>query len=309
MKRIEDISIFGEYQKKENRVTASFLQICKAGGEDLIRFLSNTLGMPLPSSEIDIFSQPTGEESDSVPDGLLKSDFSFRIYVESKIAEKSINVPQLNEHLKELKTKFDFLLYLTPDEEKPHELGENVYWANWINIINTFNDYLQNTQSDNSQLLEFLIEHFNTLLDNLHLIGYSWDLDNENVIVLAGSFAEGVAMNYKYYICQNKRTFRPASYLAFYNSNQIRYYFKILESPSDNVVLTNHPEIKTFIHTLDPEYAGDPQKVFKLSEPVDIGPIINDKIDKNGNPCPFTYGQPRYTKLSILQTAIRTSQL
>jgi len=39
--KIEDISIFGEYKQAENRVTAAFLQICKVGGEDFIRFLTN----------------------------------------------------------------------------------------------------------------------------------------------------------------------------------------------------------------------------------------------------------------------------
>jgi len=43
--KIEDISIFGEYKQAENRVTAAFLQICKIGGEDFIRFLTNQLNI------------------------------------------------------------------------------------------------------------------------------------------------------------------------------------------------------------------------------------------------------------------------
>ena len=81
--KIEDISIFGEYKQAENRVTAAFLQICKVGGEDFIRFLTNTLNIQLPSSEIEIQSQVKG--TGTVPDGLLESNFSFKLYVESKI--------------------------------------------------------------------------------------------------------------------------------------------------------------------------------------------------------------------------------
>ena len=52
--KIEDISIFGEYKQAENRVTTAFLQICKVGGENFIRFLTNQLNIQLPSSEIEI---------------------------------------------------------------------------------------------------------------------------------------------------------------------------------------------------------------------------------------------------------------
>jgi hypothetical protein len=304
--KIEDISIFGEYKQAENRVTAAFLQICKIGGEDFIRFLTNELKIQLPSSEIEIKSQVKG--IDTVPDGLLESNFSFKLYVESKIKANTVNQTQLDGHRKQIINNNDFLLYLTPDEIKPTQLGQT-HWANWIKIINIFNDYLQSSQSDNKQLLEFLVGHFNTLLDNLDLLGYSWDLNNDNVLIVAGSWAEGVALNYKYYICQNNRTFKPARYLAFYNNNQIRHVFEILEQPNDDVKLSEHEEYSDYIQTAEPNYDGGLRKVFLLKFLTDLGPIINDKTDKNGNPCPYTYGQPRYTTLQVLQSATRTSQL
>jgi hypothetical protein len=303
--KIEDISIFGEYKQAENRVTAAFLQICKVGGEDFIRFLTTQLNIQLPSSEINIQSQVKGEGS--VPDGLLESNFSFKLFVESKIKQNSVNATQLTGHKKQIINNNDFLLYLTPDTNKP-ALLEQTSWANWLTIINTFNDYLQTTQSDNKQLLEFLVGHFNTLLDNLNLLGYSWDLNNDNVIVVAGSWAEGIAINYNYYICQNKRSFKAAKYLAFYNNNQIRHIFEILKAPENDVDLLKRNEFSTYIQQAEPNYSGL-RKVFTLKHVESIGPVINDNIDKNGNPCPYTYGQPRYTKLKTLQTALRTSQL
>lgn len=305
--KIEDISIFGEYKQAENRVTAAFLQICKVGGEDFIRYLTNQLNIQLPSSEIEIHSQVKG--TGTVPDGLLESSFSFKLYVESKIKPNTVNATQLVGHKNQIVNSNDFLLYLTPDESKPAIL-EQTNWANWLTIINTLNDYLQTSQSDNKQLLEFLVEHFNTLLDNLNLLGYTWDLNNDNVIIVAGSWAEGVALNYNYYICQNKRSFKSARYLAFYNNNQIRHVFEILNSPDNDIDLSVKQEFATYIQQAEPNYVtGDVRKVFTLKFIQNIGPVINDNIDKNGNPCPYTYGQPRYTTLPILKTALRTSQL
>ena len=304
--KIEDISIFGEYKQAENRVTAAFLQICKVGGEDFIRFLTNQLNIQLPSSEIEIQSQVKGITT--VPDGLLESNFSFKLYVESKIKPNTVNPTQLVGHQKQIVNSNDFLLYLTPDDNKPVILGQT-HWANWIQIINTFNDYLQTSQSDNKQLLEFLVEHFNTLLDNLNLLGDTWDLNNDNVIILAGSWAEGVALNYNYYICQNRRSFKSARYLAFYNNNQIRHVFEIIKSPENEVNLLLRPEFTNYIKQAEPNYSGVLKKVFTLKFYQSIGTIINDQIDKNGNPCPYTYGQPRYTTLPTLISSTRTSQL
>jgi hypothetical protein len=304
--KIENISIFGEYKQAENRVTAAFLQICKVGGEEFIRFLTNQLNIQLPSSDIEIQSQVKGEGS--VPDGLLESNFSFRLFVESKIKPNTVNTTQLSGHRKQIKSNDDFLLYLTPDAEKPVALGDT-QWANWLQIINTFNDYLQTSQADNKQLLEFLVGHFNTLLDNLNLLGYVWDLDNETVIVLAGSWAEGLALNCNYYVCQNRRSFKPSRYLAFYNNSQIRHIFEIVKPPEDDVILSQRQEFESVIRQGDYDYADGAYKVFTLKLHQNVGPIINDKIDKNGNPCPFTYGQPRYTTLSRLTNSTRTSQI
>ena len=304
--KIEDISIFGEYKQAENRVTAAFLQICKIGGEEFIRFLTNALNIQLPSSEIGIQSQVKGIET--IPDGLLESNFSFKLFVESKIKPNAITAKQLSGHQQQIKNSNDFLLYLTPDDNKPEILGDT-YWANWLQIINTFTDYLQKSQSDNKQLLEFLIEHFNTLLDNLNLLGYTWNLKNDNVIILAGSWAEGVALKYNYYICQNKRSFKSARYLAFFNNNQIRHVFEILKAPEDDIDLSKRSEFEAYIQQNEPEYAGDLRKVFTLKHVENIKSVVNDSTDKNGKPCPYTYGQPRYTNFSALLSASKTSQL
>jgi len=272
--------------------------------------MTNQLNIQLPSSEIEIQSQVKGIET--IPDGLLESNFSFKLFIESKIKPNAVNEKQLDGHQQQTKNNNNyFLLYLTPDDEKPVILGDT-YWANWSRIIEMFNDYLQTSQSDNKQLLEFLVGHFNTLLDNLNLLGNTWNLNNNDnkVIILAGSWAEGIALKYNYYICQNKRSFKPARYLAFYNNNQIRHVFEILKAPENDIDLSKRPEFAAYIQQAEPNYvATDLRKVFTLKRFKNIKSVINDSIDKNGKPCPYTYGQPRYTTLENLQKASKTSEL
>ena len=304
--KIEEASIFGDYDQAENRVTAAFLQICKAGGEDLIRYLTNELQIQLPSSQIEISSQV--KEAKTVPDGLLKSDFSFKLYVESKIKGNSINITQLEGHKNEIKTSNDFLLYLTPDDTKP-EILESTHWANWIQIINIFEDYCEVNKKDNKELIKFLVTHFKILLTNNKLLGKTWDLNSDNVIIVAGSTAEGVALEFNYYICQNKRTFRSAKYLAFYNNNQIEHIFEIDKAPEDDVNLNVRPEFSLYLKEKEPSYNGDLRRVFTLINHRKFNPIINDSKDKNGKLCPYSYGQPRYSKIEKVNAAKRTSQL
>jgi hypothetical protein len=306
-KRIEELSIFGEYKQPENRLTAAFLQICKVGGEELIRHLSHLLGFELPESEVAIFSQVPGEES--APDGLLESNFAFRLFIESKVEKKAVNPKQLAGHKGQIEKETDFLVYLTPDEEKPSALSD-VYWANWGRVVEELDEYIQNPKVENLELLVFLVDHFKTLVTNMNLAGGRWIPDDKQAMILAGSRAEDVALRYSHYICQNKRGFRPSKYVAFYNNSRIQYLFEIIEPPKDDVDLAHVPELGDYLQRVGQDYEpGTLAKVFKIKFLQEVGPIINDTTDRNGNPCPYTYGQPRYTTLDRLKRASRTSEL
>jgi len=307
---IEDISIFGTYKQPENRLTAAFLQICKIGDEDLIRFLSSKLKINLPSSNISIISQIKKSETGSVPDGLLQSNFAFNLYVESKIKINDINPKQLENHKKLLIHKNDFLLYLTPDDYKPNQLND-IHWANWYTVRDTFNEYLENTTNEKTEILDFLIKNFVTLLDNLDLSKTNWkNVAKNSVLIVAGSWAESVARNYDFYLCQNKRSFKPSEYITFYNNNELRYLFKIKNQPKDNTILTKDTRFSKYIELNEPNYEPeDKRKFFELEFVEEFGPIINDSIDKNGKPCPYTYGQPRYTNIERLLNSKKTSEL
>ena len=90
MSKIENHSIFGSYSQNENRVTAALLQILKVGGTEFISdFIGSIEEVEFPSKEISITTQ-IGEEN-NIYDGLLECDFSFRIFIESKIGNNKVD--------------------------------------------------------------------------------------------------------------------------------------------------------------------------------------------------------------------------
>lgn len=138
----------------------------------------------------------------------------------------------------------------------------------------------------------------------------SWALDNENVIVLAGSTAESTALKHNIYVCQNKRSFRPARYITFYNNNQVKYLFEITQPPADDVNMYEHEQFREFIKEFPDRENNKLSTVFYLKLIKELKPAIeNDSVDKNGKPCPYTYGQPRYTTFTNFNKAKKTSEL
>lgn len=304
------MSIFGEYSQLENRVTAAFLQICKIGGEDLIRYIASHIGLKLPSSEIQITSQVKADTT--VPDGLLASNFAFKLYVESKVAVNAINLKQLQGHLDFVNEHGGHLLYITPDSSRPTVLPDTVYWISWKSLADLLTGGKGEYTSPSSEidmLLAFLIENFITLLNNNGLIDIPWGSDEETVAIVGGRFGEDEAISYGVYICQNNRSFRPCRYIAFYKNNRICNVFEIEGEPESDVILAEHAEFSTYLANVDPNHDGEPRKVFRLKNREILNCVINDKVDKNGNLCPYTYGSNVYTTIEKLRNAKNTSEL
>ena len=223
-KNIDEMSVFGEYKQKEDQVTAALLQIFKAGGEPLLRDVMNTIGLQLPDNDINILSQPTNPSGGSRPDGLLRSKFKFNLYIESKLTLGRIQKDnkQLVEHKKAITHLGDFLLYITPHDKKPASL-DGVHWTNWKTLIESLENYTTNTKIENLELVNYLVNEFRKLIDNYDLTPSTWDNyeESDQVLILAGSWAEGIAFKYSFYICQNNRSFQPSGYIAFYNNSKI----------------------------------------------------------------------------------------
>lgn len=306
---INDISVFGKYKSDENTVTAAFLQVLKSGERPLILFIADKIGINLPSSEIVVETQ-VKNSGDGIIDGLVSSGFCFNLFIESKLTKSPIDKKQLQRHIKNLVQHNSYLIYITPHNSYPKELLNisNVYWTSWREIIGYLNEYLQTSLNENKILLEFLVGHFETLLTDLNLLNGGWGkVDGKRVLIVAAGWAESVAQNSGFYICQNHRYFKPSKYIAFYNQ-EISYYSE-LNTPQDDVNLLLYSIYKNYIKTYEPNYNGVLRRVFKLGPIKQIGPIANDALDKNGKPCPFTYGQPRYTTVDKLINSIKTSQL
>ncbi len=306
-RNIDEVSIFGEYKQSENRLTAAFLQILKIGGEELIREIAHTIGFNIPSSEIEISTQVKEEES--VPDGQLECNFAFCLYIESKVGKLN-DQKQLANHMKLIKSdERRTLLYITGDDQRPSFLPKKCHWTNWEGTITTFSKYIADTQINNYELLSFMVDQYETLLNNIVYKKRKWAQVKDKVIILAGSIAEGIAITYGYYICQNGRQFQNAEYVAFFKNNVITRLFRIDGEPTDDVDLRDIGDLKEYLERERPHYLGEKAKIMKLKDMEILNPITNDSVDKNGNPCPYTYGQPRYTTLEPLKAARKTSEL
>lgn len=310
---IDQYSIFGEYKAPENRLTVALLQILKKGGEPLIRFFAGEVGFALPSSEIGIFTQvktPT-----SVLDGLLQSNFSFQLLIESKVVLGSVEPNQRDAHLAHLGKlgENSVLLYLTPDSERPDALPAPIAWANWIRVRDVLKQYREKTEIEEAEVLSYLIDEFELFASNLDVLE-SWGGSSlarapdaqERVLIVPARDARGIARQFQVYFCQNQRSFKPSRWIAFYALGQIDTLAEVAGPPEDDVVMTERPDLADLakIQT-DPDA---PRRLFRLKNVTDVGPIINDLRDKGGKNAAWVMGQ-RYTTIEKLRRARMTSEL
>ena len=122
----------------------------------------------------------------------------------------------------------------------------------------------------------------------------NWLPDESLVLVVAGSVvARKEAEENHRYVCQNRRSFRPSKWIAFYADGQIDLYAEIDGPPEDDVALGRPDE--------------DKNSVFRLINLRTIGPIVNDQ-SRDGRAVGWTFGH-RYTQIDKLLKAKRTSEL
>ena len=158
---IEELSVFGLYSQKENKVTAALLQLIHSGGVNLLRWILSDLGNNLEPDGIEcIISQAAQEGSGSVPDGKIVCD-SFTLLIESKL-ECGITSSQLKNHMKLLNNENTYLIYITNNPTRPEELPAEVMWTNWDRLLCSIGKY-----PTSDAVLSFLIEQFRKLINSL----------------------------------------------------------------------------------------------------------------------------------------------
>lgn len=239
----------------------------------------------------------------SRPDGELKAN--YHLYIESKVRPwadgYAHNVAQLGNHQQLLIGNNAKLLYITVEEKCPIEIvpSEELYWMNWKSIIQKLKGF---EPMFNKDVIRFLVDQFELLVDNVVFSNYDDTTDDNRVIIVGGRFAEDIAIKYRFYSCQANRNFRKAKYIAFYFNKRIQHVFEIVEDPIQVKSLEKVAEQIRGEYVLT-DVDKQPHTFFKLGEE-----IVLDHEVKHTYPNPYVQRQ-RYTSLERLQKAMTTDEL
>lgn len=315
-KSIEEKSVFGCYSQNENKVTLALLKVLeRAVGDDLLRkLIEEANGDDLPSPDIELTSQVTDTQEHSIPDGRIRCNYAFDYLIESKLSTQ-IPQKQLSEHLKTLESNpGSKLIYITTHSSRPKELLglKNVLWINWTKVTNCLKSFIENDESSDP-VLAYLVEQFCMLVKSIDI----FDDGSERVIIVGGKEALPIAIKYHFYACQPYRSFKSAEYIAFLREGEISHLFKIEDVLGESIDLRDYPDVvspeyfkDTDFFNGDEQYGGEPRKLFKLAEVVDVikSPIVDNSMTKTGKHCAFVQRQA-YTTLERIAAAKTTSDL
>lgn len=298
MAKIQDASMFGVYDKKENRITAAFLHILRIGGERLICYIFKDKIANFPDSSIDIQTQIKGDSG--VNDGCISCGFAFNIKIESKLTD-NINTDQLNRYVEEISNSNSTLVYLVKSDRCSQELNKvKVPYFTWTELDGMLDAYLN--EFEVGELEGYLIDQFRILLENLELV----DKYKDRVIVVAGTFGAKIAEEYHFYACQNYRYFKKAKYIAFYSNKRILSMYEIENGyPQNDVCLQDENIPESFFNEYGKWYRKtDKHEVFKLKSEN----LLSGKEIKHGGVGAFTQ-KHRYISYKSMQDATTTADL
>ena len=269
-------------------------------------------------------NQPRGKKS--TPDARIGTGAA--IWIETKTARSAVRINQVKRHLDTLR-EGENLLLLTPDENAPSGLDGRVSWSNFKTLAGVVEEILGDDDEPPSEKESFLLREFVSMLREDNLLHSA----ETRVMVLGARFAWPMYELLSVYRCgTNKpmRSLRDSDHLAFYAAGEIKPLAPRIESVVESIDMRDPKEIESLegsqkrfakslrnridYHKQWHEF-GQAFKVMFLSKPNNDetvkleNPIVNDKKDKNRNPTPFTFGQPRYVTLKSLRKARRTSEL
>lgn len=313
------MSIFSTYSTGENRVTASLVAVL--GSLSLGR-IERLLAAMLEQSEFELvrFQNQPSKGGAGVPDAIIHA--SIRMLVETKTERNGLNEPQLRRHLKRLdeaKAQSQFLLVLTPDDERPKIIDEikdqRMAWTSFALLDQAIDEMLADPHEVVSEREAFLLRELQNFFEAENLLASPND-----VVIVAARQAWPEYEEFKAYVCQPNRPFQQVSRMGFYCKNRIYPLVpKILDIIDDVEIVTGRytGELGKLVDYLDKNSLRtdrDSYKVFLLSAPDSTdtlklpAPIPNNKKDKSGKGAPFTMRQ-RYVASSQLLVAKTTSDL
>lgn len=304
MVKIQDKSIFGEYSKRENRVTAALLHILRIGGERLISYIFKDRFDNFPTNDIDITTQ---EKNDAgICDGYISCNFTFNLQIECK-CDSGIDKKQLMHYREQQKADGSYLVYIVKSVNNCEKL-EDVPYFTWNELYKLLKKYIVECSSNNVE--KYMIDQFMLMLENYKLL--EDDVIEDRVIVVGGAKGgEEIARKYHFYACQNHRTFKSARYLAFCHHKRIKYVYEIIGEPIDNVSLRDERlEVGEDYFTTHPEYQETTKlKYFRLGHSNLLNHEIEDNIkNEYGRVVPFARKQ-RYVSFKRILAVMTTSEL
>lgn len=229
----------------------------------------------------------------------------------------------MKRHLKRLKGKetTQRLLVLTPDESCPDVIAKvkdnRVVWASFASLDQAIEELLGDRKEIISEREAFILRQLQIMLIEEKLVP-----STDNVVVVPAGRAWKEYNQFRAYVCQPNRFFRPVRYIAFYSSNKIHEYIPQILKIHESVEFKHGDrafarELRNVVDQMlesNLREEGSNYKVFLLSAPDDPrterldAPIENTVKSDAGRRSAFTQYQ-RYVSLSALERAKTTSEL
>ncbi len=305
-------NIFSTYSQGENRVTSTIIQVLR---NLPINVVERFLDMFTVSNDQNFFSfvnQVHG--AGSVPDAEISSN--FRMLFETKIAPDTVNIEQLEKHLK-LCADHGKLVYLTPDSTKPKPLeGKDVIWRSFWDLNELIDELIASDDIVLSERDQFLLKNLQIFFDESGLLPVK-----NAVVIVAARNAWPVYLKHGVYVCQANRSFRHVDWLGFYYDGKVESKLAKIHSHKDFMFPTEFgdnsdmPDKRLIPWLNDNPWAhGKTLHVFDISGPddnetVELGHSVkNDLKNSSGRGYAYTQGQ-RYTTLDKVRAAKSTTAL
>jgi hypothetical protein len=323
--RVAKSPLFSTYRQGENRVTSSMLAVFERIDLSLLEALLAGAAGESSLQTVTFTNQPPGRGR-SVPDGCFSARFAF--WFEVKTAHNAVRADQLTEHLANLDGAGgdERLFVITPDGSEPRAVTEladrRVVWFGFRALSDAIDSTLADPVGLISEQARLLLRELQALLVGDGLV------DSDDVVVVAARDAYPEYLAHGAYVCQPGRAFRGGvTHMGFYARTdrtgraaiqpevpEILYRLDHVAFTPEESARRRHGDplqrrVGELIETLaeaGPRQWGQSYQVFLLS-PVDSSatvrlaqPVINDQVDRSGNPTAWTMGQ-RYVNLARLR--------
>jgi len=200
------------------------------------------IGMLLGDPDLELVTiKNQSSQEDSVPDAELSGN--FRILIETKVVANAVDEVQLRNHFNDPskdpfpleKTK---LILLTPDAHIPEQVPKDlpITWLNFDDLVQALNELEEASFLSEKEL--FFLHNFREYLREEGLLSAA----NNRVIVIPAGMAWEEYEACNAYVCQDKRSFKPSSRLAFYKGGEIMPRIPAILKVFDSVYFPDHKE-------------------------------------------------------------------